>query len=168
MSEQYFTVNIRAYLDKDKLTYIGEDSLYEGDALMKKSKKFMPLIFTAMCSLIVLLVVHFAPMPHQLWGTYSTGNGPVRDSLYLVLQADGKYTVYKQFEILAQGTFEPVPLGMGSEDIIYRFISGEALAETKLVYDKEADAVALLNYRGEDIPMSRISENAVFINVNAE
>lgn len=29
MSEQYFTVNIRAYLDKDKLTYIGEDSLYE-------------------------------------------------------------------------------------------------------------------------------------------
>lgn len=29
MSEQYFTVNIRAYLDKDKPTYIGEDSLYE-------------------------------------------------------------------------------------------------------------------------------------------
>lgn len=29
MSEQYFTVNIRAYLDKDKPTYIGEDSLYK-------------------------------------------------------------------------------------------------------------------------------------------
>lgn len=29
MSEQYFTVNIRAYLDKDESTYIGEDSLYE-------------------------------------------------------------------------------------------------------------------------------------------
>lgn len=29
MSEQYFTVNIRAYLDKDKPTYIGENSLYE-------------------------------------------------------------------------------------------------------------------------------------------
>lgn len=29
MSEQYFTVNIRAYLDKDEPTYIGEDSLYE-------------------------------------------------------------------------------------------------------------------------------------------
>lgn len=29
MSEQYLTVNIRAYLDKDKPTYIGEDSLYE-------------------------------------------------------------------------------------------------------------------------------------------
>ena len=29
MSEQYFTVNIRAYLDKDRPTYIGEDSLYE-------------------------------------------------------------------------------------------------------------------------------------------
>lgn len=29
MSEQYFTVNIRAYLDKDEPTYIGEDSLYK-------------------------------------------------------------------------------------------------------------------------------------------
>ncbi len=29
MSDQYFTVNIRAYLDKDKPTYIGEDGLYE-------------------------------------------------------------------------------------------------------------------------------------------
>lgn len=29
MSEQYFTINIRAYLDKDKPTYIGEDNLYE-------------------------------------------------------------------------------------------------------------------------------------------
>lgn len=29
MSEQYFVVNIRAYLDKDKSTYIGEDELYE-------------------------------------------------------------------------------------------------------------------------------------------
>lgn len=29
MSEQYFTVNIRAYWDKDKPTYVGEVSLYE-------------------------------------------------------------------------------------------------------------------------------------------
>lgn len=29
MSDQYFTVNIQAYLDKDKPTYIGEDGLYE-------------------------------------------------------------------------------------------------------------------------------------------
>ncbi len=29
MSEKYFTVNIRVYLDKDKPTYIGENSLYE-------------------------------------------------------------------------------------------------------------------------------------------
>lgn len=29
MSDQYFIINIRAYLDKDKPTYIGENSLYE-------------------------------------------------------------------------------------------------------------------------------------------
>lgn len=29
MSEKFFTVNIRAYLDKDKPTYIGENNLYE-------------------------------------------------------------------------------------------------------------------------------------------
>ena len=27
MSDKYFTVNIRAYLDKDEPTYIGEESL---------------------------------------------------------------------------------------------------------------------------------------------
>lgn len=29
MSDQYFIINIRAYLDKDKPTYIGENSLYD-------------------------------------------------------------------------------------------------------------------------------------------
>lgn len=29
MSEQYYTVNIRAYLDRNEPTYIGEDNLYE-------------------------------------------------------------------------------------------------------------------------------------------
>ena len=29
MSDKYFTVNIRAYLDKDEPTYIGEKSLYD-------------------------------------------------------------------------------------------------------------------------------------------
>ena len=29
MSSRYLTVNIRAYLDKDELTYIGEESLYD-------------------------------------------------------------------------------------------------------------------------------------------
>lgn len=29
MSDKYFTINIRAYLDKDKPTYIGEECLYE-------------------------------------------------------------------------------------------------------------------------------------------
>ena len=28
MSDKYFTVNIRAYLDKDEPTYIGKESLY--------------------------------------------------------------------------------------------------------------------------------------------
>ncbi|WP_373219430.1 hypothetical protein [Ruminococcus sp. 5_1_39BFAA] len=29
MSDKYFTINIRAYLDKDELTYIGEEILYD-------------------------------------------------------------------------------------------------------------------------------------------
>lgn len=29
MSDNYLTVNIRAYLNKDELTYIGEESLYD-------------------------------------------------------------------------------------------------------------------------------------------
>ena len=29
MSDKYFTVNIRAYLDKEEPTYIGEESLYD-------------------------------------------------------------------------------------------------------------------------------------------
>lgn len=29
MCDKYFTVNIRAYLDKDELTYIGEENLHD-------------------------------------------------------------------------------------------------------------------------------------------
>ena len=40
MSDKYFTVNIRAYLDKDEPTYIGEESLYDllSDFLSQKSR----------------------------------------------------------------------------------------------------------------------------------
>ena len=134
---------------------------------MKNRKKWMSLILIAMCMAMVFSVIHFAPMPHQLWGTYSTGNGPLIDSLYLVLQTDGRYTIYRQFEVLEKGTFEPLLPGTGNEDIIYRLTSQDTLSETKLVYDKESDAVVLLDYQDEDIPMGRISRDALFINVDS-
>ena len=40
-------------------------------------------------------------------------------------------------------------------------------SETKLVYDKESDAVVLLDYQDEDIPMGRISRDALFVNVDS-
>ena len=36
MSDKYFTVNIRAYLDKDEPTYIGEESLRPFQVLCKR------------------------------------------------------------------------------------------------------------------------------------
>ncbi|MCI8768489.1 MAG: hypothetical protein HFH21_12030 [Ruminococcus sp.] len=134
---------------------------------MKNRKKWMPLILIAMCMAMVFSVIHFAPMPHQFWGTYSTGNEPLTDSLYLVLQTDGRYTIYRQFEVLEKGTFEPLLPEMGNEDIVYRLTSQDTLSETKLVYDKESDAVVLLDYQDEDIPMGRISRDALFVNVDS-
>ena len=34
-----------------------------------------------------------------------------------------------------------------------------------MVYDKESDEVVLLDYQDKDIPMGRMSRDAVFINV---
>lgn len=136
---------------------------------MKKTRKWirMPLILIAMGITMVFYVIHFAPMPHHPWGTYSTGNGPLPDSLYLVLQTDGRYTIYRQLEILEKGTFEPLLPGTGNEDIIYRLTAQDTLSKTKLVYDKESDAVVLLDYQDEDIPMGRISRDALFVNVDS-
>lgn len=125
----------------------------------------MPLLLIAMGMTMVFYVIHFAPMPHHPWGTYSTGNGPLPDSLYLVLQIDGRYTIYRQLEILEKGTFEPLLPGTGKEDIIYRLTAQDTLSKTKLVYDKESDEVVLLDYQDKDIPMGRMSRDAVFINV---
>ncbi len=134
---------------------------------MKKTRKWiwMPLLLIAMGMTRVFYVIHFAPMPHHPWGTYSTGNGPLPDSLYLVLQTDGRYTIYRQLEILEKGTFEPLLPGTGKEDIIYRLTAQDTLSKTKLVYDKESDEVVLLDYQDKDIPMGRMSRDAVFINV---
>ena len=134
---------------------------------MKKTRKWiwMPLLLIAMGMTMVFYVIHFAPMPHHPWGTYSTGNGPLPDSLYLVLQTDGRYTIYRQLEIREKGPFEPLLPGTGKEDIIYRLTAQDTLSKTKLVYDKESDAVVLLDYQDKDIPMGRMSRDAVFINV---
>ena len=137
---------------------------------MKKTRKWirMPLILIAMGITMVFYVIHFAPMPHHPWGTYSTGNGPLPDSLYLVLQTDGRYTIYRQLEILEKGTFEPLLPGTGNEDIIYRLTAQDTLSKTKLVYDKESDAVVLLDYQDKDIPMGRMSREAFFIKLYSE
>lgn len=41
-------------------------------------------------------------MPHEITGTYSAGNEPDEENMYMVIK-DGKFTLYDQKKILNQG-----------------------------------------------------------------
>lgn len=111
-------------------------------------------------------IVHFVLRTHQFWGTYCTGDEPFTDNLYLVLQKNGQYTIYKQFEVLEKGSFEELPSDSGTRGVTYKLISEAGLSERNLVYEKESGTVVILGYQDEDIVFRQISKDALFINVD--
>lgn len=107
--------------------------------------------------LIVLVVVfmlgHFTTIHYSLEGTYSAGNEPDKNNIYLAVGRE-KFEMYSQERILASGRYEKIV--QDSDLNIYSLLSNESAKIGYIVQEK--DHMILLNAEGQDLLLEKVSK----------
>ncbi len=128
---------------------------------MKRTSILITLLI--ILSLSVFSFVHYTTISYDFSGTYSAKNEPSENNLYVVLKNE-TYTIYNQEEILNRGPFEKANLN--SKLDIYKLFSKKGTLVGYII--KEKNQVALLNFKGMDFSLEKISKNAIYINYKSE
>lgn len=131
---------------------------------MKKKKQIRSIVlfsmlFLACADSILYGIKHYEN--HQLiYGTYCTQNHG--DSMYLVLEKDGTYLLYRQFEVLDSGKYDRSV--STKEFSVYTLVSKDMDKKLKMTADKKT--IVLSELENSDVVMEKISDTSVYININ--
>lgn len=102
----------------------------------------------------VFLLGYSTTIYHSLEGTYSAGNEPDKNNIYLAIGYK-QFELYDQNSILAFGRFERIEADSNLK--IYSLISNENAKIGYILQDK--DRIILLNFKGQDIVLKKVSKN---------
>lgn len=128
-----------------------------------KKRFVLVIILLLILSLSILVLVHYTTMSYSLSGTYSAGNEPHKDNICIVLK-DEKYTIYDQEKILESGLFEEIDLDSKSD--VYKLVSGENTRVGYMIHDR--NHIILLDFKGMDFSLKKISASAIYLNYKSE
>ena len=126
---------------------------------MKKIYKLIIILaIFIFCILCILCLTKYKLMPYSISGTYSAGNEPSMDNIYVVMHRD-EFTIYNQKQSLETGTYEKLELDIKSD--IYKLVSDEDITIGYVVYKN--NNIALLNFMDNDITLEKISKDAAYL-----
>lgn len=127
---------------------------------MKKyvPNKYVLIIIGVLISVSIVLVAHYTAISYTLSGTYTAGNEPDSENIYVALN-DGQFTAYNQEKVLVNAMLEKVNLNRDSE--VYRLISGGNTSAGYLLHDK--NYIVLLDFNGVDLSLKKISKNPIYL-----
>lgn len=124
---------------------------------MKTFLKVTALLFAAM---VIFLLGHFTTIHHSLTGTYGSGTPDAR-SIYVVLDADDRFTIYDQNAVRASGHCEAV----AQDEDVYALVDD---AGGKVGYVvQEGEQIFLLGFDGTEQLLEKISDDALYKNFDA-
>lgn len=126
---------------------------------MKKKSIVIVIILLLTISLSILVLIHYTTTSYSLSGTYSAGNEPDKDNIYIVLK-DENFTIYNQEKTLESGLLEKINLYNKSD--IYKLVSGENTRVGYIVHEK--NNIILLDFRSMDLSLEKISTSAIYLN----
>ena len=127
-----------------------------------RKKLFVISVFLLLV-LLIIIVVHYKMMTYSLSGTYSAGNEPDKDNIYMVIK-NGNFTLYNQEKILESGSIEEYNLN--SKFNIYKLVSRKDTTVGYIVHDKKS--IILLDFKGMDFLLKKTSTNAIYLNYESE
>ena len=127
--------------------------------MREKSKvRFYLLLLTVLLVflVIILIVIGLKQMSYDVVGTYSAGNEPSMDNVYLVLK-DGQFVIYNPERLMEKGTLEKLE----ANDIdIYKLFSSGDNWKGYVIHRK--DEIILFNFMDTEIHLKKISTNAIY------
>lgn len=118
-------------------------------------KTFLKVIALLLAAMAIFLLGHFTTIHHSLTGTYGSGTPDVR-SIYVVLDADDRFTIYDQNAVRASGRCEAV----AQDEDVYALVD-DAGGKVGYVVQK-GEQILLLGFDGTEQLLEKISDDALY------
>lgn len=118
-------------------------------------KTFLKVITLLLAAMAIFLLGHFTTIHHSLTGTYGSGTPDVR-SIYVVLDADDRFTIYDQNAVRASGRCEAV----AQDEDVYALVD-DAGGKVGYVVQK-GEQILLLGFDGTEQLLEKISDDALY------
>lgn len=125
-----------------------------------KMKNLAKLAALLLAGIALFLLGHFTTLHHSLTGTYGCGTPDVR-SIYVVLDADDRFTIYDQNAVRASGRCEAV----AQDEEVYALVDD---AGGKVGYVvQNGEQIFLLGFDDTEQLLEKISDDALYKNFDA-
>lgn len=123
-------------------------------------KTFLKVTALLLAAMVIFLLGHFTTLHYNLSGTYGSGTPDVR-SIYVVLDADDRFTIYDQNAVRASGRCETV----AQDEDVYALVDD---AGGKVGYVvQEGEQILLLGFDDTEQLLEKISDDALYKNFDA-
>lgn len=125
-----------------------------------KMKNLAKLAALLLAGIALFLLGHFTTIHHSLTGTYGSGMPDAR-SIYVVLDADDRFTIYDQNAVRASGRCE----AMAQDEDVYALVDD---AGGKVGYVvQNGEQILLLGFDDTEQLLEKISDDALYKNFDA-
>ena len=129
--------------------------------MTKKTLKIVLKITIPLIAAIgIFMLGHFTTLHYSPLGTYSAGNEPDINNLYVVLQQD-RFTIYNQAGVREDGSYETIE--RDNDSGIYALTADDQTTIGYIVQDKKR--LTLLGFQDTAVPLEKIDDSAIFVNV---
>lgn len=129
--------------------------------MTKKTLKIVLKITIPLIAAIgIFMLGHVTTLHYSPLGTYSAGNEPDINNLYVVLQQD-RFTIYNQAGVREDGSYETIE--KDNDSGIYALTADDQTTIGYIVQDKKR--LTLLGFRDTAVQLEKIDDSAIFVNV---
>lgn len=128
--------------------------------MTRKVKNIVKLTALLLAGIALFLLGHFTTIHHSLTGTYGSGTPDAR-SIYVVLDADNRFTIYDQDAVRASGRCEAVAQ---DEDA---YVLVENMGEKIGYVVQKGEQILLLGFDDTEQLLEKISDDALYKNFDA-
>ncbi len=128
--------------------------------MTRKVKNIVKLTALLLAGIALFLLGHFTTIHHSLTGTYGSGTPDAR-SIYVVLDADNRFTIYDQDAVRASGRCEAVAQ---DEDA---YVLVENTGEKIGYVVQKGEQILLLGFDDTEQLLEKISDDALYKNFDA-
>lgn len=124
----------------------------------KTLKTVLKITIPLIAAIGIFMLGHVTTLHYSPLGTYSAGNEPDINNLYMVLQQD-RFTIYNQAGVREDGSYETIE--RDNDSGIYALTADDQTTIGYIVQDKKR--LTLLGFQDTAVQLEKISDTPSFV-----